>query len=87
MSPLTYVRSGQPPVISIHGDADPTVPYNHSVRLREALTKVGVDVELVTIPGGKHGGFSRAENQKAYGSIRAFLAKHGLIATTSSTQD
>src|SRR5436190_1913855 len=73
VSPLTYVRSGQPPVISIHGDADPTVPYNHSVRLREALTKVGVDVELVTIPGGKHGGFSRAENQKAYGSIRAFL--------------
>jgi len=87
VSPLTYVRPGQPPVISIHGDADPTVPYGQSVRLREALMKAGVDVELVTIPGGKHGGFTRAENQRAYTSIRAFLAKHGLLASTSSNQN
>ena len=87
VSPLTYVRAGQAPVISIHGDADPVVPYNQSIRLREALTKVGVDVELVTIPGGKHGGFTRAENQKAYTAIRAFLSKHGLLASTSSNQN
>ena len=87
VSPLTYVRAGQPPIISIHGDADPVVPYNQSVRLREALTKVGVDVELVTIPGGKHGGFTRTENQRAHTAIRAFLAKHGLLASTSSNQN
>ena len=27
VSPLTYVRSGLPPILSIHGDADPSVPY------------------------------------------------------------
>jgi acetyl esterase/lipase len=84
VSPLTYVRQGLPPVISIQGDADPTVPYSHSVRLQEALKNAGVDGELVTIPGGKHGGFTRAENQKAYAAIKAFLAKHGLLAATSS---
>ena len=37
VSPLTFVRPSGPPVISIHGDADPTVPYSQSVRLHDAL--------------------------------------------------
>jgi len=84
VSPLTYVRAGLPPVIAIQGDADPTVPYSHSVRLQEALKAAGVDTELVTIPGGKHGNFTRAENQRAYTAIKSFLAKHGLNSTISS---
>jgi len=83
VSPLTYVRTGLPPVISIQGDQDPVVPYSHSVRLQDALKKVAVDGELVTIPGGKHGGFTRAENLRAYQAIKAFLAKHGLAATVT----
>lgn len=87
VSPLTYVRSGLPPIISIQGDADPVVPYSHSVRLQQALKQAGVDGELVTIPGGKHGGFTRAENQKAYAAIKAFLGKHGLMTASSSSQN
>ena len=83
VSPLTYVRPGLPPIISIQGDQDPTVPYSHSVRLQDALKKVAVDGELVTIPGGRHGGFTRAENQRAHAAIKAFLAKHGLTATVA----
>jgi len=86
VSPLTYVRAGAPPVITIHGDADPTVPYSHATRLQETLRKAGVGEQLVTIPGGKHGGFSRAENERAYREIRAFLAKYGLITKQSSNQ-
>jgi acetyl esterase/lipase len=84
VSPLTYVRANIPPVITIHGDADPTVPYTHAVRLQDALKKAGVDQELVTIPGGRHGGFSRAENQRAYAAIKAFLGKHGFAGLVSS---
>ena len=83
VSPLTYVRAGLPPIISIQGDQDPVVPYSHSVRLQDALKKVAVDGELVTIPGGRHGGFTRAENLRAYQAIKAFLAKHGLVATVT----
>src|SRR5258708_4926881 len=74
VSPLTYVRAGLPPIISIQGDADPTVPYSQNVRLHQALDKAGISNELVTVPGGKHGGFSDAEMTKAYAAIRAFLA-------------
>src|SRR5207253_2104825 len=56
-SPLTYVRSGLPPIITVHGDADPTVPYQQAVRLHDALNRAKVPNLLVTIHGGKHGQF------------------------------
>ena len=77
VSPLSYVRPGLPPVLTIHGDADAAVPYDHAVRLHRALTQSGVPNELVTIPGGKHGGFSRAELLRIHVSTREFLKKHG----------
>jgi acetyl esterase/lipase len=76
VSPLTYVRSGLPPIITIHGDADPTVPYTHGVRLRDALEKARVPNRLVTVPGGLHGGFSQSEMVRIYSEIREFLAAH-----------
>jgi acetyl esterase/lipase len=76
VSPLTYVRPGLPPVMTIHGDADPTVPYTHALRLRDALEKAHVPNRLVTVPGGKHGGFSQAERITIYAAIREFLAQY-----------
>jgi acetyl esterase/lipase len=92
VSPLTYVRPGLPPILMIQGDADPTVPYTQSLRLREALDKAGVPNELVTVPGGKHGNFTVDENLKNYAAIRNFLIKYKLLASdgtktaTSSSQ-
>jgi dipeptidyl aminopeptidase/acylaminoacyl peptidase len=62
----------------IHGDADPTVPYQHSLRLKAALDKAGVPNEMFTVPGGHHGNFSPDENVKVYAAIKAFLQKLGL---------
>ena len=73
VSPLSHVRPGVPPVITIHGDADSVVPYSHGVRLHEALAKAGVANRLMTIAGGQHGGFTHAEMDAAYAAIRAFL--------------
>ena len=78
VSPLTYVRPGLPPILTIHGDADPVVPYQHAVRLHDALSKAGVPNQLVTIPGGKHGGFTPEERTRIFTTIREFLAKNGL---------
>lgn len=75
LSPLPLRRSDVRGVISIHGDADPTVPYTQSVRLHHALRTAGVPEEMITIPGGKHGGFARDENQRAFAAIEAFLTK------------
>lgn len=79
VSPLTYVRAGLPPIITIHGDADSTVPYQHAVRLKAALDRVGVLNELVTIPRGEHGGFTAEETQRAYAAIEAFLTRAGVL--------
>ncbi len=79
VSPIWYVRPGLPPILTIHGDADPTVPYQHAVRLHEALSKAGIPNQLLTIPGGRHGGFNREESLKIYETIREFLAKHGIF--------
>jgi acetyl esterase/lipase len=76
VSPLTYVRPALPPTIMIHGDADDTVPYAHSVRLHAALDKAGVPNELLTIAGGKHGEFNHSQLETSYAHIWAFLGKY-----------
>jgi acetyl esterase/lipase len=78
VSPLTYIRPGLPPILTVHGDADTTVPYPQAVKLHEALAKVNVPNQLVTIPGGKHGNFTPEERERIYTTIREFLAKNGL---------
>jgi len=79
LSPLTYVRRDLPPVLTIHGDADPTVPYSHGTRLHAALQRAGATSELLTIPQGRHGNFPRDEQLRAMQAVRAFFAKHGLV--------
>lgn len=78
LSPLSYVRPGLPPVLTIHGDADKIVPYSHAVRLHEALTKAGVKSQLLTVPGGGHGDFTAEQTMKAFEAIRTFLANTGI---------
>jgi acetyl esterase/lipase len=78
VSPMTYVRPGLPPIMTIHGDSDPLVPYAHAVRLHEELSRVNVPNQLLTIPGAKHGGFTADERTRIYVAIREFLAKNGL---------
>jgi acetyl esterase/lipase len=80
VSPLTYVRAGLPPIITIHGDADRTVPYPEAVRLHEALAKVNVPNQLVSIPMGGHGNFTAEERLKIYTTIREFLTKNGVMS-------
>lgn len=79
LSPLSHVGAGGPPVLTIHGDADPLVPYAHATRLHKALDKAGVRNELVTVKGGGHGGFTAEQHLGAYGKIRDFLGGLGIV--------
>jgi len=78
VSPLSYVRKDNPPVITVHGDADDVVPYSHAVRLQQALDKAGVPNQLYTVKGGGHGQFTDEDNRKAYAAVLQFLAKYNL---------
>ena len=79
ISPLTYVRPGVPPVFTVHGDADPLVPYAHGLRLKAALDKAGVKNVLYTIKGGKHGGFPAEQQVSAFEAAREFLRGLGIV--------
>jgi acetyl esterase/lipase len=63
-SPITYVTKDDPPFLIIHGDKDPTVPFNQSERLTKALKDSGVDVRFIKVEGGAHGGFQNPELSK-----------------------
>jgi phospholipase/carboxylesterase len=45
----------RPPVLIVHGEADPTVPVDASRQAESALREVGVPVEAVYRPGLEHG--------------------------------
>ena len=44
-----------------------------------ALRKHGVRSELISVPAGGHGDFSREQNEASYAAIRAFLGGLGLL--------
>lgn len=77
VSPMTYVRKGLPPILTLHGDADQTVPYEHGVKLTEALKQAGNKAELITVPGGKHG-FTDPQRAELWPQIFKFLKKYKL---------
>jgi acetyl esterase/lipase len=78
VSPMAYVRKDLPPVLTIHGDADRTVPYEHGVNLTRALRDAGADAELLPVPGGGHG-FPPEKMAEIYPRIWEFLGRHGLL--------
>ncbi len=73
LSPLHRVRPDGPPVVSVHGDRDPTVPHEQSARLHEALDRAGVTNRLLTVPGAGHGDFTADTWARAYRGVLEFV--------------
>jgi acetyl esterase/lipase len=71
-SPVTYVTPDDPPVLTVHGTADRTVPYDQGVRIDAALRKAGVTSYLVTVEGGGHGDFGTAADDR----VRALFDRY-----------
>lgn len=78
LSPMTYVRRDLPPILTLHGDADPTVPYEHGVKLTRALRDAGAPAEMISVPQGKHG-FPKEKLDELYPQIFAFLKRQGVL--------
>ena len=78
LSPIGYVRKDVPPVLSVHGTADETVPYEHGVSLTKALRDAGADAEMISVSGGKHP-LSMEEMNKVYPQVWDFLRRRGIL--------
>jgi acetyl esterase/lipase len=60
-SPITYVHSGIPPFLILHGDSDNVIPLAQSEELAEALKLAGVENTFVIVKGAGHS-FGTKEN-------------------------
>lgn len=78
LSPMTYVRKDVPPVLSIHGTADETVPYDHGVNLTKALRDAGADAEMISVSGGKHP-LSMDHMNTVFPQVWEFLKRRGIL--------
>ena len=79
VSPITYVNKNSPPTFIVHGDADPTVPYQQSVALHKKFVDAGVKTQFMTVEGGLHGKFPKDKNSEVNKAIAAFLKELGLV--------
>jgi acetyl esterase/lipase len=79
LSPLTYVRKKNvPPILTIHGNADETVPYDHAIQLTKGLVDLHADAELLPVPNGGHG-FPKEQMDKLYPQVFEFLRRRHIL--------
>jgi dipeptidyl aminopeptidase/acylaminoacyl peptidase len=76
-SPVTYVSPDDPPFLIVHGTADPRVPFQQSVVLRDALRRAGVEATLLPLEGANHGWpIDSSYGQWALDAALDFLGRH-----------
>lgn len=96
-----YMDANDPPLISIHGDQDDVVPYGTGMAVVVVLPIVeidgsgvlhpradalGITNELITVPGGGHGGFSQVFTDSMDVRTRLFLSNILCNGTTSNQE-
>ena len=74
-SPLAFVKDWRSPVLLIHGDADPDVQFNQTVRLAFTLKRQKVDVEELIFPDEVHDFLLYRSWRDAYAAAAAFFKR------------
>jgi acetyl esterase/lipase len=80
MSPLFLVQTESPPVFIVHGDSDPTIPYQMSLDLKVRLDNYDVPNQLIAVKGGKHGKFSQEEHAMIADKLIGFFRELDVLA-------
>jgi acetyl esterase/lipase len=73
-SPITYVDSGDPPMLLVQGTKDPLVPHAQATEMIEALTEAGVPGRVEFLIGAGHGW--PAEHERVMRATFEFLDRH-----------
>lgn len=83
-APEAYKNSGvfahldglKSPLLLMHGMADDNVLFFNTTRLIDALIGRGIQFDLMTYPGAKHGVATKAGRRYVNGKIESFFKKH-----------
>jgi acetyl esterase len=82
-SATQHLEGKMPPTLLLHGNQDPTVPYQSSVVLHRALTEHGSLCEFITMPGCGHGATLPEWKEKLPGLVENFLRAQNLIPAST----
>ncbi|MBP6785544.1 MAG: alpha/beta hydrolase [Verrucomicrobiales bacterium] len=74
-SPVAHLDANDPPLLLIHGDADPQMPPAQSQELAAACEALKLPVQLILMPGSKHGGPEFYDVERTQ-RMADFLTKH-----------
>jgi acetyl esterase/lipase len=79
VSPLTYVRQDIPPLITVQGANDTTVPVAQNQHLDQVLKAAGADADIHLVAGAGHGFTTPAAAwPDAEQAMFGFLVSHGI---------
>jgi acetyl esterase/lipase len=80
VSPMTHIHDAAPACCCAHGDVDELVPFSQSVMFADALTELGIEAEVVIVPGAEHTaqqpGTESAEPLGGLDRFQKFFSRH-----------
>ncbi len=76
VSPINAIAKMKAPLLLVHGKRDVTVDHVQSVKMHNAMTKAGKQVEFVSLPLADHYFGRQADRLALLSAMEAFLAKH-----------
>lgn len=74
--PIKQLSKDDPPMLIIHGTADPTTPLDQSTRLHAAAEALGVPTQLIVIGGAAHSFDLQPRQRDLRPDVLAFFDKH-----------
>ena len=75
-SAIGHVDTWRAPVLLMHGDADPAVPFDQTVELATALRARGIPVDYLMIPGEVHFLLKHDSWTRIFEATRQYLDQH-----------
>ncbi|MBI2823248.1 MAG: alpha/beta hydrolase [Planctomycetia bacterium] len=74
-SPITYVNSGDAPMLLFYGTKDPLVPYDQAFQMTKALTDAGIPARIELMIGAGHGWIGK-DMERSINEMFAFFDRH-----------
>jgi acetyl esterase/lipase len=83
-NPITYVDQNDPPMMLLHGQADPLVPHGQSQILYSALRDRCRDAQFFSVPGAGHS-MSEVMSASRFGTQTVYTARNCQQTITTGT--
>jgi acetyl esterase len=85
VSPYHHLKTGHPPTIIFHGDADTTVPIDTAHAYAAKMKELGGSCVVDVYPGEGHSFFNREPSySKTLQKAETFLAQQGMLISGSN---